>query len=95
MNHALELSDSTIVTTAVGMQQGRDSSANPQTLSVYSELHFAVDRLPEIERKVVDLIWYHDLTQSEAARILNLSEQQVRRNWVSARLNLHQFLGDI
>ena len=67
---------------------------SPQRLALWTEFHSAVDRLPEIERRVFDLLWYHQLTQVEAAQILKVPERQLRRYWQSARLNLRRLIGD-
>ncbi|MBS0263745.1 MAG: sigma-70 family RNA polymerase sigma factor [Planctomycetes bacterium] len=69
-----------------------DAAPTPVELAQWSEFHEAVDQLPEVERKVFDLLWYHDLPQIEAAAILNLSERQLRRHWVDARFHLQQII---
>jgi RNA polymerase sigma factor (sigma-70 family) len=75
-------------------QHPSDSSSNPEKLAIWTELHGAIDKLPEIEQKVVDLLWYHELGQTEAAEVLQVSVRQVRRYWQSARLKLQQHLGN-
>lgn len=45
----------------------------------YVGLREALDRLDERERQVISLRYYHDLTQSAAARILGVSQVQVSR----------------
>lgn len=55
--------------------------------------HDSVDALPENEREVFELIWYHEMTRDEAAALLGLTNRQVRRLWRGARLRLHQLLG--
>ncbi len=40
-----------------------------------------------------DLLWYQQLSQAEAAQLLNVSERTVKRRWASARLKLHDALG--
>ena len=70
-----------------------DSSCSPSNLAVWTEFHSSIEQLPEIERQVFDLLWYHELTQVEAAKVLKVTERQLRRYWQSARLNLRQLIG--
>jgi RNA polymerase sporulation-specific sigma factor len=42
-------------------------------------LRTAVETLPEKEKKVIALRFYHGLTQSDCARILRISQVQVSR----------------
>ena len=71
-----------------------DSSCGPENLAVWTEFHSSIEQLPEIERRVFDLLWYHELTQAEAAKVLEVTERQLRRYWQSARLNLQKLIGD-
>jgi DNA-directed RNA polymerase specialized sigma24 family protein len=41
---------------------------------------------------VFELRWYHGLTWSEAAAVLNVSEATVKRRWLDARLRLRDLL---
>jgi DNA-directed RNA polymerase specialized sigma24 family protein len=56
------------------------------------EFHSQVERLPEEDRELYDLLWYLDLAPAEAAPLLNVSSEVLRRRWQSARLKLHQAL---
>ena len=68
----------------------------PQQIAKWSEFHAEIEKLPEAERDVFDLIWYHDMTQEEAAKVLDVSVRQIKRRWRSARLLLHEQLkGDL
>jgi RNA polymerase sigma-70 factor (ECF subfamily) len=62
-----------------------DASHDPQRLAHWSEFHAAVERLPDEEREAFDLLWYHDLSQAEAAALLGVSERTLQRRWRSAR----------
>ncbi len=64
-------------------------SADPRKVQEWGEFHRHVGELPETEREVVDLLWYHELSQDEAARVLGVSTRHVKRLWRSARLLLH------
>jgi RNA polymerase sigma-70 factor (ECF subfamily) len=65
---------------------------DPAVLAAWAEFHAQVDRLPEEERDVFDLLWYQELSQAEAAQLLGVSERTVKRRWASARLRIHQIL---
>ncbi len=67
-----------------------DSSLNPERLAIWTEFHAAVDRLPEIEKRVFDLLWYNELSQTVAAKMLQISVRHLRRHWQSARLKLQE-----
>jgi RNA polymerase sigma factor (sigma-70 family) len=75
--------------------QPADRAWAPHDLACWSEFHLAADRLPEPERTVFDLLYYHELPQSEVAGVLQMSERQVRRHWQAARRELHCVLEDI
>lgn len=75
-------------------QEAGNSSLDPEKLARWTEFHAVVETLPEEERQVVDLLWYHELSQVEAAKLMQVSERQLRRYWQSARLMLQKRLGD-
>ena len=49
-----------------------------------------VEPLPDDEREVFALVWYHDLSQAEAADVLGVSVRTVIRRWQAARIRLQQ-----
>jgi RNA polymerase sigma-70 factor (ECF subfamily) len=55
-------------------------------------LYQQIEALPDKEREVVDLLYFHGLDQAEAAAILGVTERSVRRYWTAARLKLLQAL---
>jgi RNA polymerase sigma-70 factor (ECF subfamily) len=69
-----------------------DSTHNPPTLASWTEFHEAVAALPEPEREVFELLYYHELTQAEAGAVLQVAEITVRRRWLAARRQLGKFL---
>ncbi len=72
-----------------------DSSSDtddPARLASWSEFHETIESLPDAEREVFDLLWYHGLTQREAAALLGVTERVAKRRWRSARLKLHEML---
>jgi RNA polymerase sigma-70 factor (ECF subfamily) len=64
------------------------SSNEPGRLAAWTEFHERVTALPEPEREVFELLWYHGLTQAEAAVVLNVSVPTVKRRWLAGRLEL-------
>jgi RNA polymerase sigma factor (sigma-70 family) len=56
------------------------------------ELMAAMERLDEGEREVVDLLYFNDLTQFEAAGLLGVDESTVKRRWARARVRLAKWL---
>jgi RNA polymerase sigma factor (sigma-70 family) len=63
-------------------------------LDWWTEFHEQVARLPEEEREVFELKWYHRLKRAEVAMVLGLSETTVRYRWLAARLRMRQFMQD-
>jgi RNA polymerase sigma-70 factor (ECF subfamily) len=68
----------------------RDDSAE---LEMWRRFHEAVGRLPDEEREVVGLAFYHGWTHAQIAALLQVSERGVRRLWRSARQTLAEQLG--
>ena len=75
------------------LRNPNDSNTSPQTLALWSEFHATIDTLPDNEKQVFDLLWYHDLSQAEAAEILCISERQLRRYWQSALTDAPKAIG--
>jgi RNA polymerase sigma-70 factor (ECF subfamily) len=69
-----------------------DNSHEPCALAVWCEFHRQVSELPDDEREVVNLLFYQELTQAQAAALLNVTVRTVQRRWQSALLKLHRFL---
>jgi RNA polymerase sigma factor (sigma-70 family) len=59
----------------------------------WGEFHERVSTLPEEEAEAFELLWYHELTQEEAAEVLGLSVSTVKRRWQSARVRLMDSFG--
>ena len=70
------------------------SSCDPQRLTSWTLFHERIEALPAEQRPLFDLIWYHGLTQGEAALVLDLSAAKVRRLWLAARLRLRDCMRD-
>lgn len=71
-----------------------DTTHIPDRLLFWTDFHAAVDRLPEPERTVVDLVWYHGASRAEVAAVLDVSTRQVQHYWQSARRQLKRLLAD-
>jgi RNA polymerase sigma-70 factor (ECF subfamily) len=56
------------------------------------ELHHQIGQLPKEEQEVVELRFYHDLSETETAAVLGVSTRTVRRRWTSAKLKLFDAL---
>lgn len=69
-----------------------DLSHEPSALAGWREFHEQVRRLPPEEREVVDLLFYQELPQAEAAALLNVTVRTVQRRWHAALLKLHDIL---
>lgn len=61
---------------------------DPSSLALWTEVHLAVESLPDPERRVFESCYYLGLSQAEAASLLNLPPRQVSRLWVSATSRL-------
>ena len=62
---------------------------DPRRMAEWQDFHDRVGKLPEEEREIFDLLWYHEMSQEQAAELLEVSVRTVRRRWRSARLLLH------
>ncbi|PHR95020.1 MAG: RNA polymerase subunit sigma-70 [Blastopirellula sp.] len=58
------------------------------TLSQWTDLHEAVDKLPADDREVFSLIWYASATKREAAKLIGVSEKTIQRRFCRARILL-------
>jgi RNA polymerase sigma-70 factor (ECF subfamily) len=75
-------------------QADNPSTLDPARLAEWTEFHGKLANLPDEEREVADLLWYHGLSQQEAADLLGTSLRTVKRRWQRARLLLHTYLQD-
>jgi RNA polymerase sigma-70 factor (ECF subfamily) len=71
-----------------------DRTDDPRDLDDWRAFHEEVARLPAEEREVMDLLFYHDMTQAEAAELLQVSVRTVQRRQDAALLRLHHLLKD-
>jgi RNA polymerase sigma factor (sigma-70 family) len=76
------------------VERSADLRYEPSTLEDWTAFHEQIDRLPDEQREVFDLLWYKGLTQPAAAEILGMSLATLKRRWQSARILLHDALKD-
>jgi RNA polymerase sigma-70 factor (ECF subfamily) len=69
-----------------------DSAAEPSELAEWCEFHKLIDELPTEEGEVVGLVYYHGMTQAEAAAVLGVNVRTVQRRWHAALVKLHRVL---
>jgi RNA polymerase sigma factor (sigma-70 family) len=69
-----------------------ENAARSDPPAVLTELYQQIEGLPAHEREVVDLIYFHGLSQAETATQLGVTERTVRRYWTVARFRLFEAL---
>lgn len=72
---------------------GTAGGESPGELELWSDFHVAVDRLPDDEREVFGLLYYHGHTRKQAAELLGVAERTVYRTWAAACERLSEQLG--
>ena len=71
---------------------GAEETYDPRMATQWAEFHEAIEKLPDPEREVTELIWYNCLSHRDAAELLHVDEPTIRRRWRTARLALHKVL---
>jgi RNA polymerase sigma-70 factor (ECF subfamily) len=69
-----------------------EETYDPRKAAQWAEFHEAIEKLPDPEREVTELLWYNSLSHRDAAELLQVDEPTIRRRWRSARLALHKVL---
>lgn len=69
-----------------------DPADEPTDLDGWSDFHAQVEKLPDQEREVLNVLFYEGFTQEEAALVLGISLRTLKRRWQSARCLLHAAL---
>jgi RNA polymerase sigma factor (sigma-70 family) len=70
-----------------------DTTHDPDRLAAWTAFHREVEALPAEAREAFDLLFYQELSQAEAAALLEVSVRTIKRRWQAARLQLVQNLG--
>ena len=65
------------------------SGIEPMTLEDWSIFHEVVESLPNEQKEVFELLWYHGFSQQEASTVLDVSIRTIKRRWQEARLTIH------
>jgi RNA polymerase sigma-70 factor (ECF subfamily) len=71
-----------------------DYDADPAELERWCRFHQEVEKLPEEEREVVSLVYYHGWSQVDVGEVLQVTTRTVRRRWQAAMTRLRYALGD-
>ena len=71
------------------LKQASGKVDQPESLEEWANFHEAVEKLPEEEREVFEMVWYGDAQQQEIAELLRVSVPTVKRRWRAARIHLH------
>lgn len=71
---------------------GTAGGESPAELELWANFHAAVDDLPDVEREVFALLYYHGQTREQAAELLDVAERTVYRRWASACARLSERL---
>ena len=74
------------------LEQVLTDTESEETLVERISLRQAIDRLPEREKKVICLRYFHGLTQERASKVLGVSQVQVSRIEKKALQSLRQLL---
>lgn len=74
--------------------EGAEVTHDPSRIAEWHDFHRRVAELPEEDREVFELLWYHELPQDQVAEMLDVNVRTVRRRWRSARLFLHSVSGE-
>ena len=67
-----------------------EPTGDPGEMKEWSEFHQQIENLPDEQREVVELLFYHGLDQEDAAKVMDVSVRTVKRYWRSAKLTLHE-----
>ena len=77
----------------LSLAAGDAADDDPQQLALWTEFHRHAETLPDDEKAVFDLVWYHGMQQEEVAGVLGVSVRTVKTRWRDARLLMHERLG--
>ena len=69
-----------------------DRAGRPCDPLGWFDFHAAVERLPEDEQEIVNLLFYEGLTHDEAAKVIGTSSRTLKRRWSAVKMKLHEVL---
>jgi RNA polymerase sigma factor (sigma-70 family) len=87
-NHASPAPDSASSRGAAGAIDVADTTHEPGRLAEWTEVHERIAAMPDELREVTELVWYHELTHADAARVLGVATKTVSRRWRAARMHI-------
>ena len=90
-NHFSPPNGTSSVKNIASLAAGTDSH-NPAKLTEWTEFHAYIERLPEDERQLFDLLWYQGLTLAETSELLGIPLRTLGRHWKMARVKLAETL---
>ena len=61
------------------------SSSDPDKLINWEDFHKTINDLPDENRWLFDLIWYHGLKQEEVAELVGMPLRTLKRHWRASR----------
>lgn len=79
-------------TVTLGVPQLADTDAGGSRNQLALDLLDAIGKLPDEEREVVELIFFHGYSQPEVGEIIGVHEDTVKRRWARARVKLADHL---
>ena len=87
--------DKNVLASGSRIADPNEDSQEASQLIFWTEFHQRVQDLPDDLQQVVDLLWYHELSQDEAAEILQISKRTVQRRWRTACISLQDMLDGV
>ena len=69
-----------------------ETAIEPNGPSEWRDFHAEMEKLPEDELEIVNLLYYEGLTQEEAARVLGISHRTLKRRWQAVKIKLYEVL---
>ena len=71
-----------------------NESSDADELAMWTDLHEQIKSLPDESRETFELLFYHGLTQNEAAELLSVSTRTIQRRWTEACEQLRRSKSD-
>ena len=90
-NHFSPRNETSSVNMKASIEAGTDSH-NPEKLTEWTEFHAYIERLPDVERQLFDLLWYQGLTHAETSELLGIPLRTLGRCWKLARVKVAEAL---
>jgi RNA polymerase sigma-70 factor (ECF subfamily) len=85
--------DPTTDSASADSPRAAEAPGEDDDFELWCRFHEAVERLPNDERELVGLMFYHGWTQAQIAELFGVHERTVRRRWQSACLRLNELVG--